>query len=73
MENWTITHWDKPVTWPEAQSILTGLAAQKSPYQASMIAYLEAKADLIKCAKGGDKQAARVLREHTGLEFSKKA
>ena len=71
MDNWNITHWDKPVTWSEAQSILTGLAEQKSPYQASIMAYLEAKVDLIKGAKSGDEQAARVLREHTGLEFTK--
>jgi len=71
MDNWNITHWDEPVSWEEAQNILIGLAQQKSPYQASIMEELEAKAELIKFAKAGDKQAARVLREHTGLEFTK--
>jgi len=71
MDNWSITHWDKPVSWSEAQGILVAQAEQKSACQAGIMAYLEAKVDLIAWVKTGDKQAARVLREHTGLEFTK--
>jgi hypothetical protein len=71
MSNWNITHWDKPISWEEAQDILFRKAAQQSIIMATIRSEVQAKNELIEYAKAGDKQAARVLREHTGLEFTK--
>ena len=69
---WEVTYNGKPITGEQAKSILTDKAIQAGP---GKMFEDEAKRlmALIDSAKAGDEQAARVLYEHTLLEFKRAA
>jgi len=69
---WNVTYNGKPITGEQAKKILTDKAIQAGP---GKMAEDEAKRlmALIESAKAGDKDAARVLYEHTLLEFTQAA